>query len=151
MELRLYKEPYQEPFSASRLRLLFEGAVEAGDEGRTRRDVYLYVWIQDRRILSSFQAVLDEEFVIDYHSPSKLEFSRIGGKPVKRSLSRPQNSRERREFLACLTALSNPVFPDLIKNVEMLAHGAAIPVVTMTAAEAKALDALAKQSSGVPK
>jgi hypothetical protein len=151
MELRLYKEPYQEPFSVNRLRLLFEGSVEAGSEVRSRRDIYLYVWIEDRQTLSGFQAVLDEEFVLDYRSPAKLEFSRISGRPVKRSLSRPLNSRERKDFIACLSELSNPVFPDLIKNVESLAHGAALPGVCLTKAETKTLNKLARQSPGVPK
>jgi hypothetical protein len=130
---------------------LFEGAVEAGNEARSRRDVYLYVWIENRQTLSGFQAVLDEEFVIDYHSPSKLEFSRISGRPVKRSLSRPLIARERKDFLDCLEALSNPVFPDLVKNVEMLAHGAQLPVVNLTKGETKTLNKLAKQSPGVRK
>ena len=161
MELRLYKEPYQEPYSASRLRLLFEGAVDADsnvvsgcDTSRrdtSRRDVYLYVWIEDRQALWGFQAVLDEEFVLDYRSPAKLEFSRISGRPVKRSLSRPLTGRERRDFLACLKGLSNPVFPDLIKNIDAITHGESVPVVNLTKEEAGTLNGLAGSSSGVPK
>lgn len=156
MELRLYKEPYQEPYSANRLRLLFEGAVEAvlGAQGRrdtSRRDVYLYVWIENRRSLSGFQAVLDEEFVLDFHAPSKIEFSRISGKPVQRSLSRPLSGRERKNFLACITGLSNPVFPDLIRNVEAIAHGETAQVVNLTEEEIATLNKLAASSSGVPK
>jgi hypothetical protein len=151
MELRLYKEPYQEPFSRNKLRLLFEGSVDADNEVRNRRDIYVYVWIEDRLTLSGFQAVLDEEFVLDYRNPAKLEFSRISGRPVKRSLSRPQNARERKDFLACLSDLSNPVFPDLIKKVESLSRGDALPAATLTKAEIKTLNKLARQSSGVPK
>jgi hypothetical protein len=171
MELRLYKEPYQEPYSTNRLRLLFEGAVDATGEvqvgpdsdGRdasrrdtsrrdtSRRDVYLYVWIEDRLALSGFQAVLDEEFVLDFHAPAKIEFSRISGRPVKRSLSRPLTGRERRGFLACLKDLSNQVFPDLIRKVEAIAHGETVDACTLTKEEIVTLNKLAEASSGVPK
>jgi hypothetical protein len=151
MELRLYKEPYQEPYSANRLRLLFEGAYEAESGAQGRRDLYLYVWIENRQSLSGFQAVLDEEFVLDFHAPSKIEFSRISGRPVQRSLSRPLSGRERKNFLSCMKGLSNPVFPDLIRNVEAIAHGETAPVVNLTEEEIATLNKLAASSSGVPK
>jgi hypothetical protein len=156
MELRLYKEPYQEPYSTNRLRLLFEGAVDAKTDApsgceTSRRDVYLYVWIEDRRTLWGFQAVLDEEFVLDFHAPAKVEFSRISGRPVKRSLSRPLTSRERRNFLACLKELENPVFPGLIKSVDAIAHGETVSALNLTREETDTLNRLAESSSGVPK
>jgi hypothetical protein len=150
MELRLFKEPYQEPFLENRLRLLFEGRVDTGSGIRTGRDVYLYVWIESRRSLAGFQAVLDEEFVVEYHPPSKLEFSRISQRPVKRSLSRPITGQEQKEFCACLRGLSNPLFPDLIKNIESIAQGAPIAGIDLTEKESETLDKLAGSSSGVP-
>jgi hypothetical protein len=151
MELRLYKEPYQEPYSANRLRLLFEGAVDPGSNVQSRRDMYLYVWIENRQTLSGFQAVLDEEFVVDFHAPAKIEFSRISGKPVQRSLSRPLSGRERRNLLACMKDLSNPVFPGLIHTIEAIAQGETAPVVNLTKEEITTLNKLAASSSGVPK
>jgi hypothetical protein len=160
MELRLYKEPYQEPFSENKVRLLFEGAIDADVEVQApkdadnrisgRRDVYLYVWIENRRSLSGFQAVLDEEYVIDFHVPAKLDFSHIGGRPVKRSLSRPLTGRERREFCTFLSGLHNPVFPDLIKKVESIIHGEPVGSVVLTKDELQTLDKLASSSPGVP-
>jgi hypothetical protein len=150
MELRLYKEPYKEPYTANRLRLLFEGVADPNSIGENRRDLYLYVWIDDRLTLSGFQAVLDEDFVIDFRAPAKIEFSKIGGKPVKRSLSRPLTGRERKSFLALLSGLSNPVFPVLIKTVEAIAHGEAAGQGNLTKEETQTLNNLVA-SSGAPK
>jgi hypothetical protein len=115
-----------------------------------RRDLYLYVWIDDRLTLSGFQAVLDEDFVIDFRAPAKIEFSKIGGKPVKRSLSRPLTARERKSFLALLSGLSNPVFPELIRTVEAIAHGAPAGQGNLTKEETETLNNLVA-SSDAPK
>jgi hypothetical protein len=146
MELRLYKEPYTEPYTTDRLRLLFEGMADrvADQSGaaRERRDLYLYVWIENKQTLWGFQAVLDEEFVFDFHAPAKVEFSRISGMPVKRSLSRPLTARERKTFLTYLKGLSNPEFPDLIKTIDAVAHGETAPALDLTKEEIAALNKL---------
>jgi len=121
MEFRLYKEPYQEPFFPEKVRLLFE-SVASIDDGIGGNSLYLYVWIDNGTALSAFQAVWDEEYVLDFHTPNKLEFSRISSKPIKRSMSKSIDEIEKGKFLFLFSKLKSKEFPALLSTVEAIAH-----------------------------
>jgi hypothetical protein len=123
MLLRLFKDPYSEPFSPGRTRLLFEQAPDETSVAPGRKDFYLYVWIQDSQQLAGFQAVLDDELVADFRPPRRLDFSRISGKPLKRSLREPLDASERRAFLADTRGLWSASFGNLVHTVDSILHG----------------------------
>jgi hypothetical protein len=146
MELRLFKEPYHEPFSKGRLRLLFETAGERGGDRNYLLDFYLYVWIQDGRSLAGFQAVFEEEYICDFRPPSRLEFGKIGPRPVKRSVKGALSPAEKEAFLAVMTGLSNPLFPHLVRRIDEIAHGAHPGRVELTDDETATLDRLERDA-----
>jgi hypothetical protein len=135
MLLRLFKDPFPEPFSEGKIRLLFERVEDENTPAQGRPDFYLYVWIQDMRLLAGFQAVLNEEFVLDYRPPSHLEFTRIAGKPLKRSLREQLTPQEREAFLSHMKAMECPVFTQLIRRIESVIHGAPAAFVELTQEE----------------
>lgn len=135
MRLRLFKEPFPEPFSEGKIRLLFERVEDENTSAQGRPDFYLYVWLQDMRLLAGFQAVLDEEFVLDYRPQSRLEFTRIAARPIKRSLKEPLTLQEREAFLGHMKGMECPVFTQLVRRIESVIHGAPAASVELTLEE----------------
>ena len=135
MRLRLFKEPFPEPFSEGKIRLLFERVEDENTSAQGRPDFYLYVWIQDMRLLAGFQAVLNEEFVLDYRPQSQLEFTRITARPIKRSLREPLTLQEREAFLGHMKGMECPVFTQLVRRIESVIHGAPAAFVELTPEE----------------
>ncbi len=148
MRLRLFKMPYPEPFSEGKVRLLFERHEDAATAAPERLDFYLYVWIQDLRHLAGFQAVIDEEFVVDFHAPSRLEFTHITGKPVKRSLHEPLGPADRGMVLAHTTGMESAEFHSLVHAVESIIHGAKPASLELTRDERNGLMDLILPSDG---
>ena len=135
MRLRLFKSPFPEPFSEGKIRLLFERVEDENTSAQGRPDFYLYVWIQDMRLVAGFQAVLNEEFVLDYRTQSHLEFTRIAARPIKRSLREPLTLQEREAFLGQMRDMECPVFTRLVRRIESVIHGAPAVFVELTSEE----------------
>ncbi len=148
MEFRLYKEPYHEPFFPGKIRLLFESTASLDNNGERGNDLYLYLWIDNGNFLSAFQAVLDEDLVLDFHAPDKLEFSRITAKPIKRSMARTIDDNEKKRFLSLLSDIKGTEFARLLTTVDEIVHsdGNDFPVCDLTQEDRAMLAELEKKT-----
>jgi hypothetical protein len=148
MELSLFKEPFVEPWAPERLRLLFERNEDNNSEGGNVSDFYLYAWIDDREYCSGFQAIMDDEFVLEFHAPSHLSFGRISAKPLGRAIAETDNGAFDNQHEMILTRMKSmhcDQFPDLIKKIgEVALHGAS-ERISLTIDEKKYLGKLLKK------
>jgi hypothetical protein len=148
MELALFKEPFVEPWAPERLRLLFERTEDKNTEKGTVSDFYLYAWIDDREYCSGFQAIMDDEFVLEFHAPSHLTFGRISAKPLGRAITQTDDGdfdKEREMILARMKSMYCDQFPDLIKKIGEVAQRNTSERITLTIDEKKYLGKLLKK------
>ena len=148
MELALFKEPFVEPWAPERLRLLFERNEDNNSKGGNVSDFYLYAWIDDREYCSGFQAIMDDEFVLEFHAPSHLSFGRISAKPLGRAIKETGGSvydEERERIVANMASMHCDQFPDLIKKIGEVALYGASEQISLTGDEKKYLGKLLKK------
>jgi len=86
MELALFKN-HLSSRGPRRLRLLFERTEDKNTEKEHFRFLPVCM-IDDREYCSGFQAIMDDEFVLEFHAPSHLTFGRISAKPLGRASRR---------------------------------------------------------------
>ena len=148
MELALFKEPFVEPWAPKRLRLLFERNEDNNGEGGNVSDFYLYAWIDDREYCSGFQAIMDDEFVLEFHAPSHLSFGRISAKPLGRAIKETAGSaydEERERIVKIMGSMNCEQFPDLIKKIGEVARQGGPERISLTGDEKKYLGKLLKK------
>jgi hypothetical protein len=149
MELSLFKEPYIEPWAPERLRLLFERNKDKNSAGGNVSDFYLYVWIEELLYCSGFQAILDDEFVLEFHGPFRLTFGRISAKPLGRAIMEIEESafvNERERIMASMGSMHCDQFPDLIKQIGEVARRNSSTRINMTVDEKKYLEKILKKA-----
>ncbi len=130
------------------MRLLFERVEDAEVSSAGRPDFYLYVWIQDLRHVAAFQAVLNEEYVADFHEPSRLEFTYCAGTPLKHSPPEPLAAGDREILLAQTRGMESPVFGRLVRTIESIIHGARLSSLDLTQGEHTRLKGLLLPAPG---
>lgn len=143
MHLRLFKQPFTDPSRPELLRLLFEASDTAETASARCSDFYLYAWIRDRRLLHGFQAVLDEEFILEYAAPSKPDFGRIVREPFNRTIRDVRSAAKRRKMNKILSGLRNEFFPDLLEAVGKIACEESGDEVPLSGREQEVLAGLA--------
>ncbi|HUI92318.1 MAG TPA: hypothetical protein VLX68_08735 [Chitinivibrionales bacterium] len=148
MRLRLFKEPFPEPFSKGKTRLLFEMAADENAPGIDKKDFYLYVWIQDLKRVAGFQAVLNEEITAEYRPESPLAFTRVSKRPITRALRERLTQKERTAFLGFMKDMECPVFTHLVRRIESVIHGDPATAVELTQEETATLKDLVLLSAG---
>jgi hypothetical protein len=146
MELTLFKEPYAEPGSPEKLRLLFERSESKNSPDENASDFYLYMWIENQKFCSGFQAILDDEFVLEWHAPLKLSFGRISGKPLGRSIRDIGRTINHDRLLKIMMSVQSDRFPDLIKQISAVALGEKSGPIDLVPEEKRYLEKLLKRS-----
>lgn len=144
MLLRLYREPYFDAGRNGRMRLLFEAdAAQQGDSGEGVADFYLYIWVRTCSIVCAFQAVLENEHVLNYDEEGHLVYGRISTGPVNRMVVPDDNSTEHARIAGILGRAHCPVFGLMIGSVRSCLVPGITPALTLAPAEAKLCRALA--------
>ncbi|MDD5675269.1 MAG: hypothetical protein PHC61_13955 [Chitinivibrionales bacterium] len=147
MLLQLYKQPYFDQTKPHEFRLLFEAVMESSVR-REDNDFYLYVWIGDDHVLSAFQAVLDNELVLEYRPPGPLTYSRISTNPIQRSVFAQQSKAEQKRMRAVMKDLKCDHFTSCIESISRLISGAVKEPAVLTESEKTEFNALTKTAGG---
>jgi len=124
MLLRLFKKAYIDPMKSGSVRLLFEGQVDDKKSSQRFLDFYLYVWLSPEGILDSFQAVLDDNWVLIYNPPDLIKFGYIQRRPINRSVVfDDEDSGEHFWIRASLLEAECTHFPSLLDKIRDLTSG----------------------------
>jgi hypothetical protein len=122
VNLRLFKEPYIDPLTPDRIRLLFErddGRAAAGE----RDDFYIYVWIKNGALVG-FQAILNDEHALEFHEGRPVSFGRVRVRPIDRSIHRSTADAEYKRLIDILENISNKEFPNMMRGLSAIAFDA---------------------------
>jgi hypothetical protein len=143
MLLKLYKQPYFDQTKPHEYRLLFEAIMDNGTQ-REDNDFYLYVWISDTFSVTAFQAVLDNELVLEYRSPQPLSFSRISTSPINRSMVFQQNRQEQKRMREAMKELQSDFYASCVAQIGTFVQGRAKEPPALTEPEKKEFSKLIK-------
>jgi hypothetical protein len=143
MQLKLYKQPYFDQTKPHEYRLLFEAIMDNGTH-REDNDFYLYVWISDTFSVTAFQAVLDNELVLEYRSPQPLSFSRISASPINRSVVMLQTRQEQKRMREVMNELKSDFYGSFIAQIGAFIQGKAKQPPTLTEQEKQDFSSLIK-------
>ncbi|MBD3319763.1 MAG: hypothetical protein GF350_01565 [Chitinivibrionales bacterium] len=142
MKLRLFKDLYRDPMKEGVVRLLFEGIHAPLEKKERFNDFYIYVWIDSGNALESFQAVLDDEIVLEARKSGAISFGQIVTEPFNRTIKVSKSLQKRKRMVRIMANLRNEYFPDLIKEVGRIVREDRVIPVKLSDEERKVFEKL---------
>lgn len=121
MNLKLFKQPLNEPDGSETIRLLFE-APKSELNLPIVEDYYLYVWLTRDGNLKGYQAVVNDELMVLSRNGSDPLYSRIGKKVIERSAVESLETFEQELVKESVLKSENADLPSLIAYVKDSLH-----------------------------